>query len=193
MSLAVQDLRSGVLFKQDGNIYTVLEYHHHKMGRAKAVIRVKVRDVETGGVRELTFNNNDSVNELDAKRTSIDYVFTNDRKEEVVFSDPETKKRMILTFDKVGEDIRKYLAPNCSVQALFNNETGDILTIELPMTVDMKVVQTGPSDKGDTQGSARKPATLESGVVVQVPMFIKIDDVVKVNTQTGEYKERVSN
>lgn len=191
MAIAAQDLRSGTLFQESGRTYQVLEYHHHKMGRGKAVIKVKVRDVETGNVREITFNNNSSVSEVDAQRQNVEFVYMNERKGEVTFSDPNTKERIIVSLEKIGEGTVRYLTEGTTIQALIR-ANGEILTIELPMTVDLKVVETGPSDKGDTQGSARKPAKLESGLTVQVPMFIKIGDVVRVNTQSGEYKERVS-
>lgn len=191
MAIAAQDLRAGIIFKENGKLYTVVSYHHHKMGRGKATIRVKVRDVETGNVRELTFNNNSSVEEVDVERKNIEFVFSNPRKNEVVFSDPATKQRIVLQTDAIDGSQLQYLKEGTSVQAMLN-ENGEMISIQLPMTVDLEITETGPSDKGDTQGSARKPATLETGLVVQVPMFLKIGDRVRVNTQTGDYKERLS-
>lgn len=192
MSLSVQNLRSGTLFTEDGRIYSVVDYHHHKMGRGKAVIRVKVRDIESGNQRELTYNNNGTVEEVEALKKNMEYVYTDERNGNAIFSDPQTKERITVEIGVVGEDQLQYLTSGAKVQALVNEETSEIMATELPMTVDLKVEQTGPSDKGDTQGSARKPATLETGLVVQVPMFIKIGDLIRINTQTGDYKERIS-
>ena len=191
MALSVQNLRAGTIFQEDGRIYTVLGYHHHKMGRAKAVIKVKVRDVETDNVRELTFNNNATVQDVDVMRKNLEFVYRNERKSEVVFSDTETKERITVGYEILSEEDSKYLTGGTVVQAMLD-ESNDILTIELPNTVILTVDQTGPSDKGDTQGSARKPATLETGLIVHVPMFIKIGDTIKINTQTNEYMERMS-
>ncbi|MCA9390611.1 elongation factor P [candidate division WWE3 bacterium] len=192
MAISVQNLRSGALFTEDGKIYSVIDYHHHKMGRGKAVIRVKVRDIESGNQRELTYNNNGSVEEVEAMKKNMEYVYTDERNGNAIFSDPDTKARINVPIDVIGADQLAYLRTGAKIQALINEQTNEIMATELPMTVDLEVEQTGPSDKGDTQGSARKPATLETGLIVQVPMFIKIGDLIRVNTQSGEYKERVS-
>jgi elongation factor P len=191
MALSVQNLRSGTIFREDGRTYAVVSYHHHKMGRGKAIIRVKVRDIENGGTRELTFNNNSTVDEVDIRRKNLEFVYSDHRKQEVIFSEPESKKRITLSKDIVGDEQTAYLTSGTRVQAMIDEASGDIMAIELPMTVNLKVEETGPSEKGDTAGAARKPAKLETGLIIQVPMFIKNGDMLKVNTQSGEYKERV--
>ncbi len=191
MALSVQNLRAGTIFREDGKTYAVLSYHHHKMGRGKAIIRVKVRDIGFGGTREVTFNNNASVDEVEVRRRNLEFVYVDQRKREVIFSEPDTKKRITLPTDVVGEEQLGYLTAGTKVQAMFVGEAEEVLAIELPMTVDLRVEETGPSEKGDTAGAARKPATMETGLVVQVPMFVKNGEVLRINTQTGEYKERV--
>lgn len=191
MALSAQELRAGTIFKENGKLFTVLSYHHHKMGRGKATIRVKVRDVETGNVREITYNNNSTVDNVELKRSNVTFIYSNPRKDEIVFSDSQTNKRIILNSKTIDQTQIQYLKEGVEVQALFG-EDGNVINIQLPMTVELEVAETGPSDKGDTQGSARKPATLSTGLIVQVPMFIKIGDTVRINTETGEYKERVT-
>lgn len=190
MAIAAQSLRNGTLFSDSGKIYCVINFHHHKMGRGKAVIRVKVKDIESGGVRELTFNNNSTVEEVDIVKKNMEFVYRDERKGVLVFSDPESKSRLTLETSS-AEGMIEYLVSGVTVQAMVN-EQGEIITFELPNVVNLEVEETGPSDKGDTAGAARKPATMTTGLVVQVPMFISVGDVVKVNTQSGEYKERVS-
>ncbi|MCA9391702.1 hypothetical protein KC614_00670 [candidate division WWE3 bacterium] len=193
--IAVNDLRQGTLFNMDGNIYQVIDFKRHKMARAKAVVNVKVRDIQTSGIRELTFKSSDSVAEADVKTSTLEFVYADERKGKIVLSEPQTKRRYEVGLDSIGENDRLYLKSGTEIVAYTGiNDAGElqIYTVSLPNTVDLEVTQAPPNDKGDTASGGTKPVVCETGVVVNTPFFIKDGDVVRVNTQTGSYVERVS-
>jgi elongation factor P len=192
--VSVNDLRKGVVFLQDGKTYQVLSFARHKMARAKGVVNVTARDLEFGGVRELTFGNSDKVDDLQLENLTLDFVYVDQRKGKLVFSNPQTKARIELNEDMLEEGAVGYLTSGTQVIAL--TQTLDdgklkVYGIDLPKTVELTVRDAPPSDKGDTATGGSKPVTVETGITVNTPFFIKSGDRIRVNTETGEYIERL--
>lgn len=188
----VNDLRQNVIFTYEGSLYQVLEFRRHKMARQKGMVNVKVRNIETSNVQEFSFRSGDSVEEADVLRTQLEFIYYDDRKSQIVLSDPETKKRLTVDADIMTEDQIGYLREGVAFFALMAESGDTVYSIELPNTVDLTVTQAPPAEKGNTASGGTKPVTVETGKVINTPFFIKNGDVIKVNTQTGEYVERVS-
>lgn len=188
-SIPVTNLRAGTLFAQDSQIYQVVNYEHIKKARGKAVIKVKARNLKRQGIKELSFKSGQFVEEVEGNRKNFEFVYFDKRRVQIVLVEPETKKRVSATSLAIDSARLKFLKPGQKITALVIEE--EIVSFELPIAVELKVVETTASEKGDSAGSVTKPATLESGAVVQVPMFVKVGDIVKANTESGEYMERV--
>lgn len=192
--IAVNDLRQGALFEQDGRILEVLEFRRHKMARAKSVVNIKVRDIETGSVRDLTFKGSENVQDADVENVGLDFVYHDQRKGQLFFTNPHSNERIGVDENAVGSVERGYLVGGVSVAALIepNSKPTRIYTVTLPNTVDMKVIQAPPSEKGNTATGGTKPVTVETGIKINTPFFIADGDTIRVNTTTGSYIERVS-
>lgn len=192
MSIRVTDLRAGTLFKgSDGPIYQVLKYEHIKKGRGGAIVKLKVKSLKLKVTKEISLKSGSKVEEVEAFKKALEFVYLDERRGVLILSDPETKKRLEIPQEVDGTSL-KFLKAGNEITGLYLPETSEVVSLELPATVILKVAQTTSSEKGDTAGSARKPATLETGATLQVPMFIQEGDLVKVNTESGEYMERVS-
>ncbi|NTV30878.1 hypothetical protein HGA91_02770 [candidate division WWE3 bacterium] len=192
--LSVNDLRQGVLFKHEEKVYQVLEFQRHKQARSKGVVNVKVKDVEFGGVREITFNSAAVVEEADAASVSLDFIFNDTRKGKVVFSEPSSKKRLEIDSSTLGEEQLGYLVSGVKVSALLSSDdiaNAKIYSISLPNVVDLKVVDAPPAERGNTASGGGKPVKLETGITITTPFFIENGDVIRVNTVSGTYIERV--
>lgn len=182
----VNELRKGVTFELDGNIYKVLEYDHHKPGRGKATIRVDVRDLRSGTRLKKKFNSGDSVQDIRLTFRNAKYMYNDG--ELYYFMDIETFEQPTLRGDVLG-DSTKYLIDEMEVKLTFYK--GDPLDIDLPTTVDQKVVQADPSVKGNTATSVTKAVTTSTGLEVYVPNFVEVGDVIRIDTRSGEYVTRV--
>ncbi len=182
----VNELRSGVTFELDGNLYKVLEYSHHKPGRGKATIRTKVRDLRTGAVLEKTFISGDRVQDVRLDYRQAQFLY---REGKVYhFMDVETYEQPALPASVLGDAVN-YLKEGLEVKLTFyGNEP---LDIELPTTVDLQVVEAEVAVKGDTATGATKTVTTETGLKVQVPLFVEKGEVIRVDTRTGQYVTRV--
>lgn len=182
----VNELRSGVTFELDGNLYKVLEYSHHKPGRGKATIRTKVRDLRTGAVLEKTFISGDRVQDVRLDYRQAQFLY---REGEVYhFMDLETYEQPALPASVLGEAVH-FLKEGLEVKLTFyGNEP---LDIELPTAVDLEVVEAEVAVKGDTATGATKTVTTETGLKVQVPLFVEKGDIIRVDTRTGQYVTRV--
>ena len=186
--LSYSELKVGKFFVMDGQPYEVLEYAFLRMQQRKPVTQTKFKNLITGKVTNQTFHQNDSFEEasLDYKKSKFLYSHKND----FVFCDADNPgKRFTLNEDQVG-DQGKFLKANTIIDALLFGER--IINIILPIKVELKVVEAPPSIKGSTASGGDKLVKLETGAEITVPMFINQGDVVRVNTQTGEYTERVS-
>lgn len=185
--LSYNELRPGKLFVLNGEPHKVLEYDFLRMQQRKPVAQLKVKNLISGKVLNYTAHENEKFEE--AELESLSLIFLYSHRGEYWFSLPKNpKNRFSLSEDTLG-NITKFLRPNTEVKALkFENK---IITIELPIKVDLKVVEAPPGIRGDTAQGGTKTAKLETGSEISVPLFINEGDIVRVNTETGEYVERV--
>lgn len=181
------ELKRGIAIELDGKLYTVLNYEHNKVGRGSAQIRLKLRDVRAGHTIDRTFQVSEKFVRAYIDRSPMQFLYEDNGL--YYFMNAETYDQIALTKDQVG-DALYYLKENELVDVLTHGD--DAIGVELPTSVNLKVVDTEPGFKGDTATGGNKPAKLETGLTVQVPLFIKEGDVLKVDTRTGEYLERVS-
>jgi elongation factor P len=181
------ELRRGIAIELDGKLYTVLSYEHNKVGRGSAQIRLRLRDVRAGHTIDRTFQASEKFVRAHIDRSPMQFLYEDNGL--YYFMNAETYDQIALTKDQVG-DALYYLKENELVDVLTHGD--DAIGVELPTSVNLKVVDTEPGFKGDTATGGNKPAKLETGLTVQVPLFVKEGDVLKVDTRTGEYLERVS-
>lgn len=180
------DFRNGLSIVVDGNIFTIVEWQHVKPGKGGAFVRTKLKNMRDGRVIDNTFRSGEKVELVDFEEKRMQFLYRDDR---FHFMDMETYEQVSLSPDEVG-DARQYLKENTEVEVLYID--GAPTAVELPNFVELAIVKTEPGVRGDTAQGGSKPATLETGAVVQVPLFLNEGDVVKVDTRTGEYLGRVA-
>ncbi|MFC1899147.1 elongation factor P [Chloroflexota bacterium] len=180
------ELRKGVIIELDGKLYQVTEYQHIKMKRT-ALAKVKLRDVQAGHTVERSFQSDEKL--VRARLDSRSYQYLYHDGDLYYFMDEENYEQVTISIEKLGDSV-KYLKDSMSVMILSYQD--EILEVELPITVELRVIETGPSFKGDTATAGNKPAEMETGIIIQVPMFINNDDVIKVDIRNGSYLERVN-
>jgi len=181
----VTDARKGITVEMDGTLYQVLEFEHIKIGRGSAQVRLKLRDMRGGHTVDRTFQSGAKLGRARVERQPAQYLYQDD--DLAYFMNTETYDQIPLNRNQVG-DAAQFLAENASCQLLTYGD--EPLAVELPAAVELVVTQTDPWVRGDTAQGGTKPATLETGLVVQVPLFVTIGDRVKVDTRSGEYLER---
>lgn len=185
--ISSSDFHEGLLIEDShGNILEIIHYQNHRKSQARAVIRVKCRNLNTGAVVEDTYRPEDKFKEVDVEKRSLNYMYNNSGK--AVFMDNENFEQMEIVTSQLG-DVAKYLVEDMQVEGLYIN--GKFFNILLPIKVDLKVVSTVPGVKGDSVSNMTKPATLESGAEVKVPLFVNEGDTVRIDTRDGSYVERV--
>jgi len=185
MSLAVTELRPGVTIEIDKQVFTIVEYNHIKMGRGGAIVRVKMKNLDTGNTAERTFKSNDKVERAHIERKDMQYLYgTSD---EFNFMDQDTFEQIMIHKDLMG-DAPHYIKEGDMIQVITHE--GRVIGVDLPSTVKLKITETGANFKGDSVSNIMKPAILETGFEIQVPMFVKQGEEIVVNTKTGEYVER---
>jgi elongation factor P len=182
----VNDLRKGVTFELDGNLYKVLEYSHTKPGRGNATIRVKVRDLRNGVQVEKTFNSGTRVQDVRLDHHMVQFLYKDG--DRYIFMDNETFEQPSIAEDVLGETVG-YLKGGLEAKLTFYE--GEPLDIELPTAVDLEVKQAETAIRGDTATGVNKLVTTETGLQVQVPAFVNQGDTIRVDTRTGEYLTRV--
>lgn len=182
----VNDLRKGVTFELNGTLYKVLEYEHHKPGRGNATIRVKARNLRTGTTLEKTFTSGDRVQDVRLDYHNVQYLYTDGSLYH--FMDTETYDQPAIPAEIIGDYV-PFLKEGLEVKLTFYN--GEPIDIELPVSVDMKVTEAEMAVRGDTATGVTKKVTTETGLQVQVPSFIEVGDVIRVDTRTGQYLTRV--
>ena len=181
--ISVTELRAGAVFRHDGDPLQVTKYLHKKLGRGKANIRIKAKNLRNGATLDTVFNSGAKVEEAEVVKKSVQFLYQDGK--ELHFEDLETGDKVSLAMDEQG----KFLSKDTEVTLLsFENEP---LSIELPSAVELKVKKTEPGIKGNSATNIYKPAMLESGHTLQVPLFINEGDTIKVNTETGKYASRV--
>ena len=184
--LSASEFRKGLTFEMDGQIYTVVDFQHVKPGKGAAFVRTKIKNIITGAVVEKSFNPTDKFPKAHIERKEMQYLYEDGGL--YYFMDNETYEQMPLNKEQVEEAIM-YLKPNDTVIIKFYK--GEAFSVEAENFVELEVTHTEPGFKGDTATGATKPATLETGLVITVPLFINIGDRIRVDTRTGEYMERL--
>jgi elongation factor P len=182
----VNELRKGVTFTMDGDLYKVIDYHHHKTGRGKAVIRTKLRNLRSGATLDKSFTSSDRVQDIRLDHQTVQYLYNDG--DFCYFMDVETFEQFPLP-DAVLEDAKPYLVENMEIE--LSGYEGEPIDVELPITVDLRVVVAPPGFAGDTASGATKEVELETGYKLQVPLFISEDDVLRIDTRDGRYVTRV--
>lgn len=180
------DFRNGLTIKMDGDIWSILEFQHVKMGRGGAIVRTKLKNLKTNRVLEKTFRGGEKVEDVMVERKPMQFLYKDG--ENFVFMDNQTYDQVIIPGAMIG-DSEKFLKEGEVVDIAFHES--DPVYAELPITVELKITQTDPGLKGDTASGGGKPATLETGAVVSVPLFLAEGDVIKVDTRSGQYLERI--
>jgi len=182
----VNDLRKGVTFELDGELYRVVEYHHHKPGRGNAVIRTKIRNLRTGSLLDKTFQSGDRVQNIRVENLEMQYLYNDGNL--YYFMDTGTYDQRPIDV-RFLEDVVGFLKEGMTV--IVQDHDGEALGVELPTTVDLQVTQADAAVRGDTATGVNKYVTLETGARVQVPSFVNEGDTIRVDTRTSSYVTRV--
>jgi elongation factor P len=180
------ELRKGIIIELEGKLYQVIEYQHVKMKRT-ALAKIKLRDIQAGHTIDRTFQSNEKFVRAHLDYRNMQYLYNDGNL--YYFMDEENYEQIALGAEQLS-DALNYLKEGTSIG--ISSYQGELVGVELPITIELKVVDTGPGFKGDTATAGNKPAKLETGITIQVPLFINKEDVIKVDTRTGSYLERVS-
>ena len=183
--ISVSDFRNGVTFDMDGKVMQIIEFQHVKPGKGAAFVRVKMRNVITGGVTETTFNPNDKYPTAFIERKDMEYLYNDG--DLYYFMDSETYEQLPISPNVLGDNFR-FVKENMVCKVL--SYKGNVFGIEPPNFVELQVTETEPGVKGDTATNVTKPATVETGAEVKVPLFINEGDKIQIDTRTGEYLGR---
>jgi elongation factor P len=184
--ISTNDFRTGLTIELEGDVYQVVDFQHVKPGKGAAFVRSKLRNLRTGAVIDKTFNAGEKIPRARVDRREVQYLYTDGS--EYNFMDMETYDQFSMTKEQLGDAV-KFLKENMTITVL--SFQGRSIGVDLPNYVELEVVDTAPGIKGDTASGGSKPATLETGYVVQVPFFINVGDVLQIDTRTGHYIKRV--
>jgi len=184
--ISTGELKKGVAIELDGELWQILDYHHIKMGRGSAQVRITLRNIKRGQTVERSFQAGTKWPRASMEKRPVQFLYHEGS--DYHFMDNDTYDQFVLTADQLGE-AAQYMKDGMTLDR--TSYQGETIGVELPVTVDLKVVETEPGFAGDTQSGARKPATTESGLIVQVPIFVEPGDSIRVDTRTGEYQTRV--
>ncbi|MHB1419258.1 MAG: elongation factor P [Bacillota bacterium] len=183
--ISTNDFRTGVTIELDGNVFVVVEFQHVKPGKGAAFVRCKLRNMRSGSTTEKTFRAGEKVPRAILDHRVMQYLYKD--ADNFVFMDTDNYEQINLDQEALG-DATKYLKDNMTISVLFYQ--GRSIGVELPNSVELKVAETEPGIKGDTASGGSKTATLETGAVVQVPLFINVGDLLRIDTRSGQYLER---
>jgi elongation factor P len=184
--IATSDFRKGMKIEHKGAPHEIVDFQHHKMGRGGAIVRTKLKNLITGSIFDDSFKGGEKFQVHNLDERSMQYLYNDG--EQFHFMDNETYEQIPLTAEQLG-DAKKFLKENMMVQILLYG--GSPIAVEVPMFVELTIVKTDPGVKGDTASGGSKPAVLESGVTVKVPFHLNEGDIIKIDTRTSEYIERV--
>ena len=179
------DFRNGVTFEMDGNVYSIIEFQHVKPGKGAAFVRTKIRNVISGAVTEKTFNPNDKYPTAYIERKDMQYLYEDG--DLYYFMDLESYEQIPISANVLGDGF-KFVKENMDCKVL--SYKGNVFGVEPPNFVDLQVTKTDPGFAGNTATNATKPATLETGAEIKVPLFINEGEMIRIDTRTGEYMER---
>ena len=184
--ISAGDFRNGITIELDNNIYQIIEFQHVKPGKGAAFVRTKLKNIKSGGVVEKTFRPTEKCPQARIDRADMQYLYSDG--DLFHFMDVETYEQIALNADDIG-DALKFVKENEMVKVCSHN--GNVFAVEPPLFVELVITETEPGVKGDTATGATKPATVETGATVYVPLFVNQDDVIKIDTRTGDYLSRV--
>lgn len=186
MAISTADFKNGICIDYNGKLCTIVEFQHVKPGKGGAFVRTKLRDIKTGRILEDTFNSGTKFEQVRLETKKMQYLYNDGA--DFYFMDNDTYEQISIPADIIG-DQEKWLKENDEASLLYAAE--ELISIEPPMFVELEVTETDPGFKGDTVQGGTKPATLETGAVIQVPLFINIGDVLQVDTRDGRFVKRV--
>jgi elongation factor P len=184
--ISTGELRKGVVIELDGDLWQILDYHHIKMGRGSAQVRIKLRNVKKGSTVEKSFQAGEKWPRAQLDRREIQFLYRDG--DDFHFMEMESYEQFRLSANQI-DDIVPYLKDGMTLDRI--TYEGETLGVELPITVDLVVAETEPGFAGDTATGARKAATMESGLIVSVPLFVTEGDTLRIDTRTGEYQTRL--
>jgi elongation factor P len=184
--ISTGDLKKGVSIELDGQLYTIVDWQHIKMGRGGAIVRMKLRNLRSGSTTDKTFDAGERFKRAYLDRHTVQYSYNDG--DTYFFMDQETYDMVQMTREQLGDAVN-YLLDGMNLDVVYYNE--EPLNVELPITVDLTVTYTEPGFKGDTATGGSKPATVETGLTVQVPLFVTTGNKIRVKTDDGSYVERV--
>jgi len=184
--ISINDVTSGTGLKIDGKIWVVIEFQHVKPGKGAAILRTKLRNIKTGAVLERTYRTADKLESVDLDEKKFQYLYNSG--DTYHFMDMTNYEEVQVLKDVIGDQV-KFLKDHAEVMATCHEH--DVLTVSLPTFIHAEIIHTEPGFKGDTATGGTKPGTIDTGAVVQVPLFVNIGDKVKIDTRTGSYVERV--
>jgi elongation factor P len=184
--ISTNQFRNGTAIRVDGKRFTIIYFQHVKPGKGGAFVRTRLRNIDTGALIEKTFRAGEKLESVRTESRPMTYLYRDG--DLLYFMDTETYEQIAISLEVVGDAVG-YIVPNGTVSVL--SADGEVVSVEPPAHVDLEVAETDPGLKGDTATGGSKPATLETGVVVQVPLFVNAGDRVRVNTRTNEYLTRV--
>ena len=183
--ISSNDFRTGTTIELDGQVWRVVEFLHVKPGKGSAFVRTKLKSVQSGNVVEKTFRAGESVQQAILEKSNLQHTYVESG--DYVFMDMTSFEETRLTFEQIGKGA-KYLKEGMEVNVIFHN--GKILEVELPISITLKVTETDPGVKGDTASGGTKPAILETGAQVMVPLFISVGEMIKIDTRNDSYLGR---
>lgn len=183
--ISAGDFRNGASFEMDGSVYSIIEFQHVKPGKGAAFVRTKIRNVITGAVTEKTFNPNDKFPTAFIERKDMQYLYSDG--DLYYFMDPESFEQIPISKDVMGDSF-KFVKENMECKILSYKE--NVFGVEPPNFVELDIIKTDPGLKGDTATNATKPAIVETGAEIRVPLFVNEGDKIRIDTRTGEYMER---
>ncbi|UCE71598.1 MAG: elongation factor P [Nitrospiraceae bacterium] len=184
--VSTSDFRKGMKIEYKGAPHEIVDFQHHKMGRGGAIVRTKLKNLKTGSIFDDSFKGGEKFEKPDLEERKMQYLYNDG--EQYHLMDNESYEQIALTAEQLG-DAKKFLIENMMVSVLLYE--GSTIGVEVPMFVELQIVKTDPGFKGDTASGGSKPAELESGVTVKVPFHLNEGDMIKIDTRTSEYIERV--
>ena len=184
--ISAGDFKNGVTLEYNGNIFQIIDFQHVKPGKGAAFVRTKLKNIISGGVIETSFRPTEKFPKAHIERKDMQYLYSDG--ELFHFMDVETYAQIALNEDAIGDSL-KFVKENEMVKIC--SHKGNVFAVEPPLFVELAIIETEPGFKGDTAQGATKPATVETGAVVYVPLFVEMGDVLKIDTRTGEYLSRV--
>ena len=186
MSVSTAEFRNGLKIEIDGEPYTIVEFLHVKPGKGGAFVRTKIKSLKSGNVIDRTYRSGEKVDVPELEEKTMQYLYAADK--DCVFMDTSSYEQISLNERQLGDNIN-YLKENMEIKVLYHK--GQPINIEIPMFVELAIAKTDPGVRGDTASGGSKPATLETGAVVKIPFYLNEGDVVKIDTRTGTFIERV--